>query len=67
MLAKIKFLIILVLVYTKESDRSHWRGGANVSWSLVDYSVVFPIVSTNVNIRKRYFDRLGYGVDDSCQ
>jgi hypothetical protein len=58
------FLFLLLIV--NETNQSHWRGGT-ISWTPVDKSVTFPINSTNVSIRQRYFDRLGYGGDDSCQ
>jgi len=58
------FLFSLLLI--NETNQSHWRGGT-ISWAPVDKSVIFPITSTNVYIRQRYFDLLGYSFDDSCK
>jgi hypothetical protein len=60
------YLCFIFLFIVRETNQSHWFGGV-ISWAPVDKSVVFPINSTNVNIRQRYFDRLGYGSDDRCQ
>jgi hypothetical protein len=57
------FLFLLLIV--NETNQDHWRGGT-ISWAPIDNSVVFPIASTSVNIRQRYFDQLGYNGDDSC-
>ena len=62
---KINCFIILVLVYLKESDQSHWRGGF-ITWSPVDNSVGIPMNATNVSIVQKYFYKLDYDYDDSC-
>jgi len=59
------YLCFIFLVIARETNQSHWYGGV-ISWAPVDKNVAFPIASTNVNIRQRYFDRLGYSSDDSC-
>jgi hypothetical protein len=65
MLAKIKCFIILVLVYLKESNQSHWRGGF-ITWSPVNNSIDFPVNVTNVSITQKYFYRLDYDYEDGC-
>jgi len=59
------YLCFIFLVIARETNQSHWFGGV-ISWAPVDKNVAFPIASTNVNIRQRYFDRLGFNSDDSC-
>ncbi len=60
------YLCFIFLVIARETNQSHWFGGV-ISWAPIDKSVAFPIASTGVNIRQRYFDQLGYNGDDSCK
>ncbi len=57
--------IFFIFFIVNETNQSHKRGGT-LSWAPVDNSVAFPIASTSVSIRQRYFVRFGAD-EESCQ